>query len=136
MEDRRVTSEQQFPDDVRYSEEHDWARLTGEDSATFGITWYAQESLGEIVFFDPPAVGAEVTRGEAYAELESVKAVSDVVAPLSGKIIDVNAVLAADPSTVNRDPYVDGWLVRVTLTQPSETGSLIDAAAYRIQVGQ
>lgn len=129
-----MANEDQFPDDVRYSEEHDWARLT-DDTATFGITWYAQDSLGEIVFFDPPALGVKVKRGEAYAELESVKAVSDVVAPLSGEIIDVNAALVGDPSAVNTAPYGDGWLVRVALTDPSETERLIDAAGYRIHVG-
>jgi glycine cleavage system H protein len=130
-----VANEERFPDNVRYSEKHDWARLT-DTSATFGITWYAQDALGEIVFFDPPPIGATVKRGEAYAELESVKAVSDVVAPLSGEIIEVNDALTGDPSSVNRDPYGDGCLVRIELTDPSETAALVEAAAYRIHVGE
>jgi glycine cleavage system H protein len=129
-----VQSDERFPDDVRYSEQHDWARVSGA-TAKFGITWYAQDQLGEIVLFDPPRAGATVTRGEPYSELESVKAVSDVIAPLSGEIVAVNTTLSADPSAVNRDPYGDGWLVEVRLSDPAELDGLIDAGAYRIRVG-
>jgi glycine cleavage system H protein len=118
-----------YPDDLLYHPEHDWARVDGEE-ATFGITWYAQDSLGEVVFFDPPAVGTEVTKDQSYAEVESVKAVSDVVAPLSGEIVAVNDGLSGSPETINEDPYGEGWLVRVRLSDPSETESLLDAARY------
>ena len=119
-----------YPDDLLYHEEHDWAKLDG-DSATFGITWYAQDALGEVVFFDAPSVGATLRRGESYAEIESVKAVSDVIAPLSGKIVEVNDALSQTPETVNEDPYGEGWLVRVELTEPSEADSLMSAADYQ-----
>jgi glycine cleavage system H protein len=119
-----------YPDDLKYHAEHDWARIDG-DSATFGITWYAQDSLGEIVFFDPPAVGTEIHKDEPYAEVESVKAVSDVVAPLSGEITEVNDGLSSDPEKINEDPYGDGWLVRVKLTDTSEVDQLLDADAYK-----
>jgi glycine cleavage system H protein len=118
-----------YPDDLKYHQEHDWARVEG-DEATFGITWYAQDTLGEVVFFTPPAVGATLAKDEFYTEVESVKAVSDVVAPLSGEVIAVNSELAANPQTINEDPYGDGWLVRVKLSDPSEADSLMDAAAY------
>ncbi len=118
-----------YPDDLLYHPEHDWARVDGEE-ATFGITWYAQDSLGEVVFFDPPAVGTEVTKDQSYTEVESVKAVSDVVAPLSGEIVAVNDGLSGSPETINEDPYGEGWLVRVRLSDPSETESLLDAARY------
>ena len=118
-----------YPDDLKYHAEHDWARVEG-DEATFGITWYAQDSLGEIVFFDPPAVGTVVTKDEQYTEVESVKAVSDVVAPLSGEIIAINEALASSPESVNEDPYGAGWLVKVKLSEPDETSSLMDAASY------
>jgi glycine cleavage system H protein len=119
-----------YPDDLKYHAEHDWARIEG-DSATFGITWYAQDSLGEIVFFDPPAVGAEIHKDESYAEVESVKAVSDVIAPLSGEIVEVNDGLSGGPEKINEDPYGEGWLVRVKLTDPSEIDQLMDADAYK-----
>ena len=118
-----------YPDDLLYHPEHDWARVDGEE-ATFGITWYAQDSLGEVVFFDPPAVGTEVTKDQSYTEVESVKAVSDVVAPLSGEIVAVNDGLSGSPETINEDPYGEGWLVRVRLSDPSEAESLLDAARY------
>jgi len=118
-----------YPDDLRYHEEHDWARIEG-DQATLGITWYAQDSLGEVVFFDPPEVGKSVTKDEPYAEVESVKAVSDVIAPLSGEIVEVNAALADGPEKINDDPYGDGWMVKVRMTDPSERDALLDAAAY------
>jgi glycine cleavage system H protein len=118
-----------YPDELLYHSEHDWARVEG-DSATFGITWYAQDALGEVVFFDPPEVGAQVKKDEPYTEVESVKAVSDVFAPLSGEVVEVNDVLADKPETINEDPYGEGWLVKVKLSDTSETESLMDAAAY------
>ena len=119
-----------YPTDLLYHEEHDWARIDGED-ATFGITWFAQDALGEVVFFDAPQPGTTVTKGEPYAEIESVKAVSDVVAPLSGEVVEVNAAIADTPETVNEDPYGQGWLVRVKLSDPSETESLLSATDYQ-----
>jgi glycine cleavage system H protein len=119
-----------YPDDLLYHSEHDWARVDG-DAATFGITWYAQDSLGEVVFFEPPQVGSAVTKDEPYAEIESVKAVSDVVAPLSGEVVEVNPALSDSPETVNEDPYGEGWLVKVRLSDPSETGSLLGSADYQ-----
>ena len=121
-----------YPADLKYHAEHDWARLdpAHPDEATFGITWYAQDSLGEVVFFEAPKVGATVTKDESYTEVESVKAVSDVVAPLSGEILEVNDALGGAPETINEDPYGEGWLVRVKLSDPSEVESLMDAATY------
>ena len=118
-----------YPTELLYHSEHDWARIDG-DTAVFGVTWYAQDALGEVVFFDPPQVGSTVTAGESYAEVESVKAVSDVVAPLSGEIIEVNPGLGDTPENINNDPYGDGWMVKVKLTDESEASSLLDAAAY------
>ena len=128
-------AEASYPDDLSYHPEHDWARIDGE-SATFGITWYAQDQLGEVVFFDPPAVGSSLTKDGPYAEVESVKAVSDVIAPLSGEVTEVNESLKEGPEQVNEDPYGDGWLVRIRLSDPSETGQLMDAAAYRQHIGR
>jgi glycine cleavage system H protein len=119
-----------YPDDLRYHPEHDWARIDG-DVATFGITWYAQDQLGEVVFVDPPEVGKSVTKDEPYAEIESVKAVSDVFAPLSGEIVEVNEALKDDPEKINADPYGDGWLVKVRLSDTAEVDSLMDVTAYR-----
>ena len=118
-----------YPDDLRYHPEHDWARIEG-DVATFGITWYAQDQLGEVVFFDPPQVGKTVRKGEPYAEVESVKAVSDVIAPLSGEIVEVNEGLSSSPEAINQDPYNEGWMVKVRLSDPAEVDTLMDAAAY------
>jgi glycine cleavage system H protein len=118
-----------YPDDLLYHSEHDWARVDG-DTGTLGITWYAQDALGEVVFFDLPTVGAKVTKDEPYTEVESVKAVSDVIAPLSGEIVEVNQLLGDKPETINEDPYGQGWLVRIALSDPAETESLLDAAAY------
>jgi glycine cleavage system H protein len=122
--------EASYPEDLRYHPEHDWARVEG-DQATLGVTWYAQDSLGEVVFFDPPEVGASVAKDEAYAEVESVKAVSDVIAPLSGEIVEVNESLADAPEQINADPYGSGWLVRVRLSDPGEAKALLGAAEYR-----
>jgi glycine cleavage system H protein len=119
-----------YPDDLRYHPEHDWARIEG-DLATLGITWYAQDSLGEVVFFDPPEVGTAISKDASYAEVESVKAVSDVIAPLSGEIVEVNETLGDAPEKVNEDPYGEGWLVKVRLTAPEEADSLLSAADYR-----
>jgi glycine cleavage system H protein len=118
-----------YPDDLLYHPEHDWARIDG-DSATFGITWFAQDALGEVVFVDPPEVGTRVTKDEPYAEVESVKAVSDVIAPLSGEIVEVNTGLADKPEAINEDPYGEGWLVRVKLSDEGERDGLLDAAGY------
>jgi glycine cleavage system H protein len=121
-----------YPPDLLYHAEHDWARIEGADPtfATLGVTWYAQDALGEVVFFDPPAVGTALSKDEPYAEVESVKAVSDVVAPLSGEIVEVNEVLADTPQMINEDPYGAGWLVKVRLADPSERDALMDAEAY------
>jgi len=122
-------SEASYPEDLKYHPEHDWARIEGEE-ATLGITWYAQDSLGEVVFYDGPEVGAEIKKDEPYAEVESVKAVSDVIAPVSGEVIAVNDSLADAPEAVNADPYQTGWLVKVRLSDPSEADQLMDSAAY------
>jgi glycine cleavage system H protein len=123
-------AEASYPEDLKYHHEHDWARIDG-DQATFGITWYAQDALGEVVFFDPPEVGSEVTKDQAYAEVESVKAVSDVFAPLSGEVVEVNDGLEDSPEKINEDPYGDGWLVKIKLSDPAEADSLLDVAAYQ-----
>ena len=123
-------SDESYPEELRYHAEHDWARVEG-DRAVFGITWYAQELLGEVVFFDPPAVGTAITANEPYTEVESVKAVSDVFAPMSGEIVEVNEALADSPERINADPYGEGWLVKVVLADPGEVESLLDARAYR-----
>jgi glycine cleavage system H protein len=126
-------AEASYPDDLLYHSEHDWARVDAE-AATFGITWYAQDALGEVVFFEAPQVGSTVTKDESYAEIESVKAVSDVVAPLSGEVVEVNPMLSDSPETVNEDPYGEGWLVKVRLSDPSEVESLLRAADYQALV--
>jgi glycine cleavage system H protein len=123
-------ADESYPDELRYHPEHDWARIDGE-VATFGVTWYAQDALGEVVFYEPPEVGKEVKKDEAYAEVESVKAVSDVYAPLSGEVSEVNSALSENPEKINQDPYGDGWMVKVKLSDPSEADGLMDAAAYR-----
>ncbi len=129
-------AEADYPTDLRYHAEHDWARIdaSGEGLATFGITWFAQDALGEVVFFDPPSVGSQTSAGEPYAEVESVKAVSDVVAPLSGEIVEVNQALVDKPEAINDDPYGEGWMVKVKLSDESETQSLLDAATYTAQL--
>jgi glycine cleavage system H protein len=122
-------AEASYPEDLLYHSEHDWARIEGEE-ATFGITWYAQDQLGEVVFFELPEVGTAVTKDEPYAEVESVKAVSDVIAPLSGEIAAVNEGLNENPEKINDDPYGDGWMVRVALSNAGETDGLLSADAY------
>ena len=123
-------AEANYPDELRYHAEHDWARIDG-DVATFGITWYAQDTLGEVVFYDPPEVGSEVRKDSSYAEVESVKAVSDVISPMSGEIVEVNEALSDAPEKINEDPYGDGWLVKVRLSDPGEADTLMDATAYQ-----
>jgi glycine cleavage system H protein len=118
-----------YPDDLLYHAEHDWVRID-DDIAEFGITWFAQDALGEVVFFDPPEVGSTVTKDQPYAEVESVKAVSDVIAPLSGEIVEVNTALGDKPEAINDDPYGAGWMVKIKLSDPSEQESLLDREAY------
>ncbi len=125
-----MAAEESYPEDLKYHPEHDWARIDG-DVATFGITWYAQNSLGEVVFFEPPEVGTEVKKDAVYAEVESVKAVSDVYAPLSGEVVEVNGGAGESPEVLNEDPYGDGWLAKVKLSDPSEVDDLMDAATYK-----
>ncbi len=124
-------AEASYPDDLLYHDQHDWARLDGEEHAVFGITWYAQDSLGEVVFYDPPELGATIAKDSSYAEVESVKAVSEVIAPLSGEIVEVNDALAEIPEQLNADPYGEGWLVRVRLSHPAEVDGLLNSAEYR-----
>jgi glycine cleavage system H protein len=119
-----------YPDELLYHAEHDWVKIDG-DVATFGITWFAQDALGEVVFFDPPQVGATVTKDEPYAEVESVKAVSDVIAPMSGEIVEVNEALGSSPEAINDDPYGNGWLVKVRMADPAEKDALMDSTTYQ-----
>jgi glycine cleavage system H protein len=130
-------AEASYPEDLLYHPEHDWARIDAAEPelATLGITWYAQDSLGEVVFFDLPAVGSSVKKDAPYAEVESVKAVSDVIAPLSGEIVEVNDALTDNPQAINDDPYGAGWLVKVRLADPSEREALLDASAYAATLG-
>jgi glycine cleavage system H protein len=123
-------AEESYPEELRYHPEHDWARVEGEQG-TFGITWYAQDALGEVVFFEAPEVGADVSKDQPYTEVESVKAVSDVFAPLSGEVTEVNEALAGSPEKINQDPYGEGWLVKVKLSDPSEAEELMDAETYK-----
>jgi glycine cleavage system H protein len=126
-------SQASYPEDLLYHAEHDWARIDAEDPtlATLGITWYAQDALGEVVFFDPPATGTTLAKDASYAEVESVKAVSDVIAPLSGEIVEVNESLSENPAMINEEPYDAGWLVKVRMSDPSEREALMDAATYK-----
>ncbi len=125
-----MAAAESYPDDLKYHHEHDWARIEG-DEATLGITWFAQDSLGELVHYEPPDQGATISKGGAYGEVESVKAVSDLIAPLSGEVLAVNAKVVDEPETVNEDPYGDGWLIRIRLADPSEVDALLDAGAYQ-----
>ena len=125
-----MAAAESYPEGLRYHPEHDWARIEG-DEATLGVTWYAQDALGELVHYEPPEVGATVTKDTSYGEVESVKAVSDLIAPLSGEIVAVNEKVVAEPETVNDDPYGDGWLVRIRLANLSEVEQLLDLAAYK-----
>ena len=123
-------AEDNYPDDLRYHDQHDWVRLVGDDAAVFGITWYAQDTLGEVVFFEPPEVGTALTKDQPYAEVESVKAVSDVIAPMSGEVTEVNDVLSDSPEKINEEPYGEGWLVKVKLSSADEYGALLSATEY------
>ena len=125
-----MAAAESYPDDLKYHADHDWARLEG-DEALLGITWFAADSLGELVHFEPPEVGATVSKDQSYGEVESVKAVSDVIAPLSGEVLEVNSAVVDAPETVNEDPYGDGWLIRIRLSDAAETDSLLDVAAYK-----
>ncbi len=125
-----MAAEESYPDDLRYHQEHDWARIEG-DTATVGITWYAQDALGEIVHFEPPEAATTVAKDESYGEVESVKAVSDLVAPLSGEVTAVNEALLDAPETINEDPYGEGWLIKIRLSDPSEVDELMDVDAYK-----
>jgi glycine cleavage system H protein len=130
-------AEASYPADLLYHAEHDWARLDSDDAehATLGITWFAQDALGEVVFFEAPSIGEALTQGEPYAEIESVKAVSEVIAPLSGEVLAVNDALAEEPQVINEDPYGAGWLVKVRLSNPSERAELLDADTYSATLG-
>jgi len=130
-----MAAAESYPEDVRYHPEHDWVRIDG-DEATFGVTWFAQDALGELVHFEAPEEGATVTKDQSYAEVESVKAVSDVIAPLSGEVVEVNSAVANAPETVNEDPYGDGWLVRVRLSDPGQVDALMDVEAYKQHVAE
>ena len=129
-----MAAAESYPEELKYHEEHDWARIEG-DEAVLGITWYAHDQLGELVHYEPPAVGAQVEKGKPYGEIESVKAVSDVIAPLSGEVIAVNDRVVSAPETVNEDAYGEGWLIRIRMSDPSERESLLDVSAYRDEVG-
>jgi len=128
-----VPAAESYPDDLRYHPEHDWARVDG-DEATLGITWFAQDSLGELVHFEAPEVGSTVTHGQPCGEVESVKAVSDVISPLSGEVLEVNQKAVDEPEIVNEDPYGEGWLIRIRISDPTEAETLLDADAYRAHV--
>ena len=125
-----MAADESYPADLRYHPEHDWARIEG-DEATLGITWFAQDALGELVHYEPPEQGQTIAKDQPYGEVESVKAVSDVIAPLSGEVLEVNAKVVAEPEVVNEDPYGEGWLVRIRLSDPSEVESLLDLEAYK-----
>jgi glycine cleavage system H protein len=125
-----VAADESYPDELKYHREHDWARVDG-DTATLGITWYAQDALGEIVHYEPPDVGTSLARDESYGEVESVKAVSDLIAPLSGEVVEVNQAVVEAPETINSDPYGDGWLVKVRLSDAGELDDLLDVQAYK-----
>jgi glycine cleavage system H protein len=130
-----VAATETYPDDLKYHKEHDWARIEGEE-AVLGITWFAQDALGELVHYEPPNDGDTIAKDSAYGEVESVKAVSDVIAPLSGEVLEVNQKVVDEPETVNADPYGDGWLIRIRLTDPSERDTLLDVEAYKQVVAE
>ena len=125
-----MAADESYPEELRYHREHDWARVDG-DTATVGITWYAQDALGELVHYEPPEQGASVAADESYGEVESVKAVSDLISPLTGEVVEVNQGVVEEPEKVNDDPYGEGWLIRIRLSEPSETDRLLDVAAYK-----
>jgi glycine cleavage system H protein len=125
-----VAATETYPEELKYHPEHDWARIDGEE-ATLGITWFAQDALGELVHYEPPEQGATVSKDSAYGEVESVKAVSDLISPLSGEVLEINQKVVDEPETVNADPYGEGWLIRIRLSSPNEVDELLDAEAYR-----
>ena len=125
-----MAAEESYPPELLYHREHDWGRVE-DGEAVIGITWYAQDALGELVHFEPPEAGASIAKDGIYGEVESVKAVSDLVSPLSGEVLEVNQKIVDAPETVNDDPYGEGWLVRIRLTDPGEAESLLDAEAYK-----
>ena len=124
-----------YPEELKYHKEHDWARIDG-DEAVLGITWFAQDSLGELVHYEAPNEGDTIAKDSSYGEVESVKAVSEVIAPLSGEVVEVNRKVVDEPETVNEDPYGEGWLIRIRLTEPSEADALLDVAAYKQVVAE
>ena len=130
-----MAATESYPDDLLYHREHDWARIDG-DEAVLGITWWAADSLGELVHYEPPEEGATISKGESYGEVESVKAVSDVIAPLSGEVLEVNQAAVDAPETVNEDPYGAGWLIRIRVSNADERAQLLDAAGYREVLAQ
>ena len=130
-----MAAAESYPDELRYHPEHDWARIE-DDEAVLGITWFAQDALGELVHYEPPEEGAEVAKGSSYGEVESVKAVSDVIAPLSGTVLEVNAKVVEAPETVNEDPYGEGWLIRIRLSDLSDADGLMDAEAYKSLIAE
>jgi glycine cleavage system H protein len=130
-----MAADESYPEELRYHREHDWARME-DGEAVLGITWYAQDALGELVHYEPPESGSMVTQGSSYGEVESVKAVSEIIAPLSGEVIEVNQAVIDAPETVNEDPYGAGWLIRIRLSEPAEADELLDAAAYREVVAE
>ena len=130
-----MAASESYPENLRYHREHDWARVEGEE-AVLGITWFAQDALGELVHFEPPQEGQTIAKDSSYGEVESVKAVSDVISPLSGEVLEVNARVVEAPETVNDDPYGEGWLVRIRMSDPSEADSLLDAEAYKSFVAE
>ena len=130
-----MAASETYPDDLKYHAEHDWARIE-DDEAVLGITWFAQDALGELVHYEPPNEGDTIAKDSAYGEVESVKAVSDVIAPLSGEVLEVNAKVVEEPETVNEDPYGDGWLIRIRMTNPAEAGSLLGLDAYKQVVAE
>ena len=125
-----MAAAESYPDDLKYHAEHDWARIDG-DEAVLGVTWYAQDALGELVHYEAPDVGSTVSKDSSYGEVESVKAVSDLISPLSGEVLEVNAKVVDAPETVNDDPYGDGWLIRIRMSSTDELAQLLDAAAYK-----
>jgi glycine cleavage system H protein len=130
-----VPADESYPDELKYHPEHDWARIEGGE-ATLGITWFAQDALGDLVHYEAPAVGSTVAKDQSYGEVESVKAVSDIVSPLSGEVLEVNEKTVDEPETVNDDPYGEGWLIRIRVSDPSEVDTLMDAEAYRAHVAE
>ena len=125
-----MAADESYPEDLKYHREHDWARVDG-DEAVLGVTWFAGDALGELVHFEPPAPGSTIAKDASYGEVESVKAVSDVIAPLSGEVLEVNQKVVDAPETVNEDPYGEGWLIRIRLSDAKEVDSLLDVAGYK-----